>query len=201
MEKDRADWERADIPAEYSAVEINLEDFVITDSSKKISNLPYTQKRIGPIKLSQIAFPKGLIISPDKQKETLKILLTDDTILGTPTKVLISSAKTDKIPMLIAASIARRFLNEQRKVRFIHPYLLSEKLVFEKRPDLVCVYGIQSASTDYRIQEIRDIIAAVNWSCPVFIIAGGIPDPVEFYQKRLNLSVPLFLNIASTINI
>jgi hypothetical protein len=219
---EQADWltcKKAGMSAEYYNYLIDPETLVIQNLS---ADLEYFKKLSGRIRFNAVTkdvktkgkVVKTVVKTGAEQRELLKFLLTKGGFYGGPKKLLISGEYADKVPMIIASCMAQFFINMANKAApaFINTYT---KFNNENRPVLtvydptnkdvghnhVTIYGLSSTSTDYKIQEVRDIISSITWPCSVVLVAGGVPNPVDFYKKKLNMEMDAVLSIADSIQI
>jgi len=206
--------QRIGMSMEYYHYSIDPETLTIRNHDP--DDNPFFKKITGRIRFNPVVIEtkkdkEQVVKSSEDQKKLLRHLLTEGGFFGTPKKVLISSPSSDKIPMIIASCLAKYLLTHFKNPgpAFINTY---NKLINEDKPTLtlrkddkghnhVTVYGLFGASTDYKYQEVRDVISSITWPCSVVVVAGGVANPVEFYKKKLNMEMDAVLSIADSIQI
>jgi hypothetical protein len=205
-----------------AGMSVEYYNYLIDPETLEIRNLSEDHKHFkkisGRIRFNTVktkdAKDVKVIKSGTEQKELLKFLLTNGSgYYCTPKKILICSEHTDKIPMIIASCMAQFYINGSSTASpiFTNTYT---KFNNENRPVLTAkysskevghnhatIYGLSSTSTDYKFQEVRDVISSITWPCSVVLVAGGVPNPVEFYKKKLNMEMDSILSIADSIQI
>ena len=195
------------IPREFWSYQIDSELRVERSLNTKISNYPPKRKPIaGPIKFRNVVVKPntkesvGISIDTGEQRDILVKLITQDALVGTSTKILMTSS-TDEIPKIVLSVLAKKYgeiYGRSKYVRVIGPSAYSEKPVINEDLKFLGIYNVFNKSNDYRLQDIRDLITSVT--CPVVIAAGGV-DPVVFCNERLHLRMDLMFNFADSLSI
>ena len=212
---EQADWlpcKSAGMSSEYYNYSIDPETLEIKDISET-EDSKFFKKVSGRIRFNSIKTKDAKTTkSGAEQKAFLQFLLSSGRgFYGSPKKLLICSDQTDKIPMIVASCMAQMFLTASSKSGpiFINPFT---KVNNEDRPILtarkdgvghnhVTIHGISGTSNDYKLQEVRDILSSITWSCSVVLVVGGVLNPIEFYKKKLNMEMDAVLSIADSIQI